>query len=90
MKGQALILALVTLVVLVIGVIVLFNTGQAVSKKVQLVNTADAAAYSATVQQARAFNMIAYMNRATVANQVAMEQMVSWYSWTNFAIRGIL
>lgn len=86
MKGQALILALVTLVVLVIGVIVLFNTGQVVSKKVQLVNTADAAAYSAAVQQARAFNMIAYMNRATVANQVAMAQMVSWYSWTNFAI----
>ncbi|MHB9022415.1 MAG: pilus assembly protein TadG-related protein [Halothiobacillus sp.] len=86
MKGQALILALITLVVLVIGVIVLFNTGQTVSKKVQLVNTADAAAYSVAVQQARAFNMIAYMNRATVANQVAMAQMVSWYSWTNFAI----
>lgn len=85
-KGQALILALITLVVLVVGVIVLFNSGQVVSKKMQLVNTADAAAYSAAVQQARAFNMIAYMNRATVANQVAMAQMVSWYSWTNFAI----
>lgn len=86
LNGQALILALVSLVVLVIGVIVLFNTGQSVSKKEQLVNTADAAAYSAAVQQARAFNMISYMNRATVANQVAMAQMVSWYSWTNFAI----
>lgn len=86
MRGQALVLFLVTLVVLVIGVIVLFNSGQAVSKKMQLVNTADAAAYSAAVQQARAFNMIAYMNRATVANQVAMAQMVSLYSWTNFAI----
>lgn len=86
MKGQALVLFLVSLVVLVIGVIVLFNTGQSVSKKMQLVNTADAAAYSAAVQQARAFNMISYMNRATVANQVAMAQMVSWYSWTNFAI----
>lgn len=85
-KGQALILALITLVVLVVGVIVLFNSGQAVSKKMQLVNTADAAAYSAAVQQARAFNLVSYMNRATVANQVAMAQMVSWYSWTNFAI----
>lgn len=86
LSGQALILALITLVVLVVGVIVLFNSGQAVSKKMQLVNTADAAAYSAAVQQARALNMISYMNRATVANQVAMAQMVSWYSWTNFAI----
>jgi hypothetical protein len=85
-KGQALILALITLVVLVVGVIVLFNSGQTVSKKMQLVNTADAAAYSAAVQQARAFNLVAYMNRATVANQVAMAQMVSWYSWTNFTI----
>lgn len=84
--GQALVLALVTLTALAVGVLVLFNTGQAVSKKIQLVNTADAAAYSAAVQQARAFNMTAYMNRAMVANQVAMAQMVSWYSWTNYAI----
>lgn len=85
-RGQALVLALVTLTALALGVIVLFNTGQTVGKKIQLVNTADAAAYSAAVQQARALNMTAYMNRAMVANQVAMAQMVSWYSWTNYAI----
>lgn len=87
-KGQALVLAIVSLLVLCLGIIVLFNTGQAVSKKVELVNTADAAAYSVGVEQARAFNLIAYMNRATVANQVAVAQMVSWYSWTNFMLRG--
>ena len=87
-KGQALVLAVVSLLVLCLGVIVLFNTGQTVSKKVELVNTADAAAYSVGVEQARAFNLIAYMNRATVANQVAVAQMASWYSWTNFMLRG--
>ncbi|MDG2536115.1 pilus assembly protein TadG-related protein [Dyella jiangningensis] len=87
-KGQALILAVISLLVLCLGVIVLFNTGQTVSKKVELVNTADAAAYSVGVEQARAFNLIAYMNRATVANQVAVAQMVSWYSWTNYMLRG--
>ncbi len=86
--GQALILFIVSLLVLCIGVIVLFNTGQTVSKKVELVNAADAAAYSAAVQQARAYNLIAYMNRAEVANEVAVAQMVSWYSWTNFTLRG--
>ncbi|MBA2076923.1 pilus assembly protein TadG-related protein [Rhodanobacter sp. PCA2] len=86
--GQALVLAIVALLVLCIGVIVVFNTGQATSKKVQLVNAADAAAYSAAVQQARAYNLIAYMNRASVANEVAVAQMVSWYSWTNFTLRG--
>ncbi|GLQ96496.1 pilus assembly protein TadG-related protein [Dyella mobilis] len=84
--GQALILVVVSLLVLCLGLVVLFDTGQVVTKKVQLVNTADAAAYSAAVQEARALNLIAYMNRASVANEVAMAQMVSWYSWTNFAI----
>jgi hypothetical protein len=84
--GQALILVVVSLLVLCLGLVVLFDTGQVVAKKVQLVNTADAAAYSAAVQEARALNLIAYMNRASVANEVAMAQMVSWYSWTNFAI----
>ena len=82
------VLAVVALVVLCLGVIVLFNTGQSVTKKVELVNAADAAAYSAAVQQARTYNLIAYMNRAAVANEVAVAQMVSWYSWTNFALRG--
>lgn len=84
--GQALILAVIALLVLCLGFIVLFDTGQVVTKKVQLVNTADAAAYSAAVQEARSLNLIAYMNRASVANEVAMAQMASWYSWTNFAI----
>ncbi|HKR76477.1 MAG TPA: pilus assembly protein TadG-related protein [Rhodanobacter sp.] len=87
-RGQALILAIIALLVLCIGVIVVFNTGQATSKKVQLINAADAAAYSAAVQQARAYNLIAYMNRASVANEVAAAQMVSWYSWMNFTLRG--
>lgn len=87
-RGQALILAVVALLVLCLGLIVLFNSGQAVTKKVELVNTADAAAYSAAVQQARAYNLIAYMNRASVANEVAVAQMVSWQSWMNFTLRG--
>jgi hypothetical protein len=85
-RGQAIILVVLALLVLCLGLIVLFDTGQVVTKKVQLVNTADAAAYSAAVQEARALNLIAYMNRATVANEVAVAQIVSWYSWLNFAI----
>ena len=87
-RGQALILAVLSLLVFCIGVLVLFNTGQTVNKKVQLNNTADAAAYSAAVQQARAFNMVAYMNRAQVANEVAIAQMVSVHSYMNYLITG--
>lgn len=87
-RGQALVLAIVVLLVLCVGVIVVFNTGQAVSKKVELVNTADAAAYSAAIEQARAYNLIAYMNRAAVANEVAVAQATSIYSYVNFYLSG--
>jgi Flp pilus assembly protein TadG len=86
--GQALPLALISMLVFVVGVLVLFNTGQIVNKKVEFNNIADAAAYSAAVQQARAYNVIAYLNRAQVANEVATAQMVSLHSWMNFAISG--
>lgn len=87
-RGQALVLAMIALLVLCVGVIVLFDTGIAVNKKTQLVNTADAAAYSVAVQQARAFNTIAYLNRAQVANEISMAQVVSMYSWMGYIQSG--
>lgn len=53
-RGQALPLVLIFILVLCIGLLVTFNTGQVVNKKVELTNTADSAAYSVAVQQARA------------------------------------
>lgn len=69
--------------VLCLGVILLFDTSQVVNKKVRLTNTADAAAYSVAVQQAKAYNFAAYMNRAQVGNEVAIAQIVSLWSWLN-------
>ena len=82
-RGQALVLGVVFLLVLAVGTVLLFNTGQVVHRKVQLTNAADAAAYSVAVQQARAWNFAAYMNRGRVANEVAVAQFVSIYSWIN-------
>lgn len=83
--GQALILTIITLLVLCLGLLMLFDTGQAVSKKVQLVNAADAAAYSVAIEQARALNTVAYLNRAEIANQIAIAQIVSLQSYGNYA-----
>lgn len=83
MAGQAMVLGLVMLLVLCVGVIVLFDTGQTVNKKIELVNAADAAAYSVAVQEARALNYAAYANRARVANEVAIAQVIGLYSWMN-------
>lgn len=63
---------------------VLFNTGQTATDKARIVNTADSAAYSGLLWQARAMNFTAYTNRAMVANQVAMGQAVSLNSWSAY------
>src|SRR5690606_21490444 len=80
-EGQALPLVLVFLIVLCVGLLVTFNTGQVVARKVEVTNAADAAAYSIAVEQARARNLAAYLNRGRVANEVAIAQMVSLNSW---------
>jgi len=64
--------------------LVLFNTGQVTSEKMRLTNTADAAVYSGLVWQARGLNFQAYMNRAMVANQVSIAQVVSLVSWSRY------
>lgn len=60
------------------------NAGQTVSEKIRTTNAADAAAYSAGVVEARALNYDAYLNRAIVANEIAIAQMVSLGSWVNY------
>lgn len=83
--GQALIYGIFMLVSSLVGLFFLFNTGQLVSEKTKLVNTADAVAYSAGIMHARALNFDAYNNRALVANEVLVAQMVSLSSWVQYA-----
>ncbi|MEE9334686.1 MAG: pilus assembly protein TadG-related protein [Granulosicoccaceae bacterium] len=80
-RGQVMPLGLALAAAGALTALVLFNTGQVVSDKTRLANTADAAAYSGLIWQARALNFQAYTNRAMVANQVAMAQAVSLKSW---------
>lgn len=85
--GQAIVLGIVALLFGVLVAIAVFNTGQGTSEKTRLVNAADAAAYSAAVWEARTLNFQAYANRAMVANQVAIAQVISFVSWTQYAER---
>lgn len=84
-RGQALIYGLFVLSTGLVALFFLFNTGQLSSEKTKLVNTADAVAYSAGVLHARALNFDAYTNRAMVANEVLVAQMVSMSSWIQYA-----
>lgn len=82
--GQVLALLLLLLAALLGSLLFVFNSGQIVAAKLRLVGAADAAAYSAAQAQARALNFQAYMNRAVVANEVAIAQWVSLRSWSGY------
>lgn len=88
-RGQALIVVLAFLATLTGGFLVVFSVGQSVNDKIRLVNAADAAAFSAAQWQARSLNYQAYLNRAIVANEVAIAQMVSLRSWSRYMDRTI-
>lgn len=80
-SGQAIVLVLLLTMVGVLGALALVSTGSLTSEKIQLQNAADATAYSVSTIEARDLNYTAYMNRAMVANEVAIGQMVSMMSW---------
>lgn len=84
-RGQALIFGIVVLLGAAVATFFLFNTGQMTAEKTKLVNTADAVAYSAGVMHARALNFDAYTNRALIANEATIAQMVSISSWLQYA-----
>ncbi len=80
-RGQAILLILLVTVACVLLGLSLVNTGILTSEKMQLQNAADAAAYSVSTIEARDLNFTAYTNRAMVANEVALGQMVGMASW---------
>ncbi|AMP10611.1 flp pilus-assembly TadE/G-like family protein [Collimonas arenae] len=83
-RGQTLILFLGFAAALVSAFLIAFNTGQTSNAKMRAMNAADAAAYSGAVWEARTLNFQAYMNRAMIANEVAIAQSVSLRSWVSY------
>ena len=82
--GQVLILGLALLVAGGLGLHLLFSAGQALAAKRRLVDTADAAAWSAAVWRARVLNYHAYANRALIANEVAIAQATTLLAWSKY------
>lgn len=82
--GQALPVVLAVAAVSGIALVALYNVGQTAAARVRLTHAADAAAYSGALAQARTLNLLAYINRAQVAHQVAMAHLVTLASWAQF------
>ena len=80
-RGQSAVFVILFSAVLLVGVFAMFKTGKLTNNKMQLQNAADAAAFSMSTVEARDLNFASYMNRAIVANEVAIGQFVGLASW---------
>ena len=83
-SGQALIFGMFLLVIVAVLTFYQFSTGQVTTARMRLVNATDAAAYSAGLWRARAFNYYAYSNRAIIFNEVAIAQTATLNSYAGF------
>ncbi|MEE2731823.1 MAG: Tad domain-containing protein [Pseudomonadota bacterium] len=77
-SGQVFPLALAVLVIACVTFFFVFNSGRAVNEKINLVNAADASAYSGAQIAARHLNFMAYTNRAMIANEAAIGHLYSF------------
>ncbi len=80
-RGQALVFTTIVMLVVMLALVTMYSMGQLTTAKMKLQNTADAAAYSSALAQARDYNFSAYVNRAMIANQVVIAQLVGLTSW---------
>ncbi|TDU32540.1 putative Flp pilus-assembly TadE/G-like protein [Panacagrimonas perspica] len=79
--GQIMPMTAVFIVVVLLALWVMYDSGELMSDKVRLQNTADNVAYSTAALVSRDLNFIAYTNRGMVANQIGIAQMVGLSSW---------
>jgi hypothetical protein len=75
--GQVLPLGLILSAVVLMAWVLSLNLGRLVHNKASLLRATDAAVYSAAVAQARALNLHAYLNRAQLAQQIAMAHLIT-------------
>lgn len=82
--GQAFLWFLATIAACCCVFALVYNVGQVANHKEATVNAADATALSGALVEARMLNFEAYTNRAMVANEVTIAQLVSLDSWLNY------
>lgn len=80
-QGQALVFGMLLAGLAAIALVRYFSTGQVVAAKAKQLHALDATAYSGALIQARALNMLAYINRAQTGHQLAMAHLVTLGSW---------
>ncbi|MBZ4334215.1 MULTISPECIES: pilus assembly protein [unclassified Corallococcus] len=88
-RGQAMVLGVVVMLVLAVTIMTSVGIGQGVYEKIKLQDAADAQAYSLAVKEARAYNFLAYTNRAMIVHYSAMLTLMSYVSHAVYLDRTI-
>ena len=83
-RGQAIVWFLATVAACCCVFALVYNVGQVANKKEENTNAADAAALSGALVEARMLNYQAYTNRAMIANEVTIAQLISLDSWMRY------
>ena len=84
-RGQAVVLFLAVIAACCCVFALVYNVGQMTNQKEATINAADAAALSGALVEARMLNFEAYTNRAMVANEVTIAQLVSLDSFIQYS-----
>ncbi len=79
-RGQVIFLGAVTALLLSIVLFMVLNVAWSVHERIRIQNAADAQAYSQAVHVARAYNYIAYTNRAIAGAIVSMTMLHGFHS----------
>ena len=83
-RGQAVLWFLAMVAACCAMFAVVYNVGQVTNEKEKTINAADAAAISGALVEARILNFTAYTNRAMIANEVTIAQLVSTDSFIRY------
>lgn len=83
-RGQTLLWFLATTAACCAVLALVYNVGQVTNEKEKTINAADAAALSGALVEARMLNFMAYTNRAMIANEVTIAQLLSLDSWVRY------
>lgn len=84
-QGQVLVLGMLLVAAVALAFVRYFDVGMTIGEKARQDHVLDATAYSGALVQARALNMLAFVNRAQMAHQVAMAHLVTLGSWAHHA-----
>ncbi|MEX0386332.1 hypothetical protein [Spiribacter onubensis] len=87
-SGQIMPVVLASLAIGIAAIFISHRVSRAVTQESVVVNAADAAAYSGASWTARRLNLIAYTNRALVANHIAVGHLTAYVSWLRYVDQG--